>query len=438
MAEHPIFEVTDEEVEKVRKKVRANTPRTVVKMGKLVDNYWAEVRSAHDDGKKVAWHVAAPGTILTAAAGMPTLLHAAYAPLATGRRIEEPVMEMAEEFGFLPDTCSYIRCHMGLVHAWNTGQIEKLDPILRVPKPDLVVIGRICTEHSTLGELVARHSDCPVALIDLQPTGCVTEGDFDRRVHYVERQLKEDVIPLIEKVTGRPYDYDKLSEMLAITKKVATLRDELAELMKNKPSPVTMFDLGISIGTLICEMGRPETVSYYQELLDEAKERVAKGIGVIPEEKYRIYWDGYSTWSVLGTVMRSLAPRGGIPLIGRYVKSFWRHPQFIDPERPLWTVANQMIRHMCTLIFPQWGQQYIMDLIEPYSIDGLIMLSFVTCRMWNIGQEEFAHEAERRFGIPSLIFQADMVDRAHVNESQLDTRIEAFLEMIDARRRRWV
>jgi len=45
-----------------------------------------------------------------------------------------------------------------------------------------------------------------------------------------------------------------------------------------------------------------------------------------------------------------------------------------------------------------------MQLIKDYQLDGMILLSLVTCRMFNPGQEEFAARAEREFGIPSLIF----------------------------------
>lgn len=432
------FTATPEEVEKVRQKVKANVPASVVKMGKMVDAYWEDIRRAPQEGKKVAWQVSAPGAILTQAAGMPTLFQAAFAPYCTARRWEGPLLQIAnEDFGFLPDTCSYIRLHSGLIHAWDTGQLDKIRPELRIPRPDLVVCGRTCNEHSTLAELVARHANCPMVLLDDIAMGCVTEADYRKRAKFMERQMREDVIPAIEKATGRPYPYDKLSEMLSVVKQVAILRDEVTELMKNKPSPCTMFDLGISLLPLIAQMGRPEAVTYFKEFLDECKDRAAKGIGVLPEEKYRLYWDGYTTWSVLGTVMRMLAPRGGIPLAGRYTWSFWLHPEMLDPEKPLESIAYSLVRYMIPPAHPYFAKDMIMELIEDYQLDGCIMLSYVTCRMFNVGQEEFAEMAERKFGIPSLIFPCDMVDRTHVNEAQLNTRVEAFLEMIDARRRKY-
>lgn len=428
--------ITQEEIEARRKKAGANLPVTTMKMGKMVDAYWDEIRRAPEEGKKVAWMVNGIGTILTYAAGMPTLFHASYAPYCTSRREEGPILELAnQDYGFLPDTCSYIRLHAEIARLQETGQIEKIRQEYRMPKPDLVVCGRGCTEHSTLAELVARTFNVPIVIYEGIHEECKTPEDYRRHAKYMEGQIKDDIIPAIEQVTGRPYPYDKLSEMVAFLKETATMRNEILELMKNKPSPCSMFDLGISIGSLIAQIGRPETAAYYREFVAEMKERVAKGIGVVSPEKYRLYWDGYSTWSILGAVMRELAPNGGIPLVGRYIWGFWRNPELLDPNEPIASMARCMGRQPIT--YPPYAKNLIMDLIEQWKLDGLIMTSFVTCRMWNVGQHEFAEEAERRFGIPSLIFQCDMVDRTHINYANLTTRLQAFMEMIEARRARF-
>lgn len=428
--------LTTQEIEAKREKVQANIPATTMKMGRLVDDYWEEIRRAPEEGKKVAWQVAAPGTILTYAAGMPTLMHAAYAPYCTGRRNERGILDLAnEDYGFLPDTCSYIRLHGELVRLWNTGNTERIRPELRIPKPDLVICSRGCTEHSTLAEIVARNADCPVVVMDQYMPNCVTEEDYSRAGKYLARQIKEEAIPAIEQVTGRPYPYDKLSEMVAHLRETALLRNEILELMKNRPSPCSMFDLGISIGSFIAQVGRPEALAYYREFAKEMRERAAKGIGVVSDEKYRFYWDGYSTWAILGTVMRVVAPKGGIPIVGRYLSGFWRYPELLDPDDPITSMAH--VLQLTPIVYPPWAKTHIMDLVQEFQLDGLIMTSFVTCRMWNVGQHEFAEEAERRFGIPSLIFPCDMVDRSHINEAQLKIRLEAFMEMIDARRARF-
>ncbi len=430
------YEVTPEEIERKRKKIGANIPATTVKLGKLIDGYWSEIRNARSEGKPVVWAVGT-GTVLTASQGIPTLLHAAWAPYCTARRVEVPILEAATEFGYLPDTCSYVRCHQGLIHLWDTGQIEKLPESHRIPKPDLVIGSRLCAEHATLAELAARHANCPLFMLDIVPRpSCKTEADWDKAIAYGERQIREELAPLVKKISGKPYDYDKLSQTMANIKRCSMMRDEIVEMMKNKPTPITMFDLGISVGAINTRVNVPEAVIYFEELLAETKQRVANKEGVVPNEKYRFMWDGYSTWSLLGTAMRIMVPRGGVPLVGRYTLGFWPNPETIDIERPVRSYVENRMRYM-DFSWPHSGQNFIMKLLESHSIDGIIMPSFTTCRMWNVGQEEWAEIAERKFGIPSLIFQSDMVDRSFNDEGRIRARMEAFFEMIDARRKRW-
>ena len=75
-----------------------------------------------------------------------------------------------------------------------------------------------------------------------------------------------------------------------------------------------------------------------------------------------------------------------------------------------------------------------MELIEDYSIDGMIFWSSKTCRMW-LAQQELLNRIERKYGIPGVLIEADMVDPTMVSEEQIRTRIEALLETIDARRK---
>jgi len=43
--------------------------------------------------------------------------------------------------------------------------------------------------------------------------------------------------------------------------------------------------------------GTPEAVSHYETLCSEIyEERISKGIGVISNEKYRLYWENLPVW----------------------------------------------------------------------------------------------------------------------------------------------
>jgi benzoyl-CoA reductase/2-hydroxyglutaryl-CoA dehydratase subunit BcrC/BadD/HgdB len=45
-------------------------------------------------------------------------------------------------------------------------------------------------------------------------------------------------------------------------------------------------------------------------------------------------------------------------------------------------------------------------------------------------------EIERNYGIPGIVIEADMIDPKFFSEAQIDIRLQALFEMIEARRKR--
>ncbi|MBW1787325.1 MAG: hypothetical protein JRK53_12005 [Deltaproteobacteria bacterium] len=52
------------------------------------------------------------------------------------------------------------------------------------------------------------------------------EADIPRHTDWMERELREVIVPALEKVCNRPFDYERLREVLANLKKVALIRNE--------------------------------------------------------------------------------------------------------------------------------------------------------------------------------------------------------------------
>ena len=62
------------------------------------------------------------------------------------------------------------------------------------------------------------------------------------------------------------------------------------------------------------------------------------------------------------------------------------------------------------------------------------MHSSRTCRLMSIGQYDFIDMMERRFGIPGVMIGADQADTNCYSEAQVDTRLQAFMETLEARK----
>ena len=414
---------------------KINRLKTTNEIRPLVDKHWADLRSAKARGEQVAW-ASGPTFIFAYAMGMKCHFMAGYAAYCGGIGAGEEVLKVAEMAGDLPETCSYHRLHMGMGEAVARGIPINEQAIL--PMPDLMVAGRLCPEMSHYAEGLSRRFGIRVLPVDLPSVHNLE--DMPRIREYVYNQFKEVVIPTVEEVCGRPFDYDRMSEILTVLKEVATLRNECWEFFKEKPSHWTLWDYGVSIAPVFYLMGNPAGVAYYKKLLAELQERKEKGIpAVAPDgEKYRLYWDGWLPWAFLGKFMRKFTPHGAICLCGRYPWEFFPHPELIDPEHPVETWANLYYGPESHLIYsfsPKGTIELISELIEDYSIDGLLMFSSKSCRIMNLSQPEVIDVLDKKHGVPGVIIEGDMIDPAMISDSQIETRLEALYEMIDSRRK---
>ncbi|MDD5038648.1 MAG: 2-hydroxyacyl-CoA dehydratase family protein [Dehalococcoidales bacterium] len=395
----------------------------------MISNHWESLRTAKANGLPTVWSFG-PIFFLSKAVGIPSHFYGGYASLAARDGGSDPMLEIAQAEGYLPDACSYYRLHMGLMAMLDKGKPIRED--MKIPIPDLAFCGRYCTEMSHISDAMYRRYHIPTCTIDIPNPHEVSNAEMI--TPFIEQQIKDEIIPAIEKLTGKPYDYDALSQALVHLKRASQLRNECLELSKNIPAPWSLFDIGVSAGAVMHAGGTPESVEYYEKLKAELEERCAQKIGVVAEEKYRILYDQFIPWRWLGSFTHKMSDLGVSIITGRYPTFLWSNPDNIDPENPIHSIAEQLPRWF-NRTTPEEAEVWIAECIEKYAIDGLFMLSSRTCRLFNIGQEDILSKMELKYGIPGVIVDMDQIDPVFYSEAQIDTRLGALLEMIDSRRK---
>ena len=415
-------------------KYSVNKLKITSRMRPMVDNHWQELRTAKERGELVGW-ASGPTFIFPYAMGMKCHFMAGYASYCGGIGAANDLLKIAETIGDLSETCSYHRLHTAMIEAIQRGLPIKEQAIL--PMPDLMVSGRYCTEQSHYSESFYRKLGIRIAPIEIP--FIFRKEDQPKIREYVYRQVVDTLIPTLEDVCGKPFDYERLSEILRVLKATALIRNECWEYLKEKPAVWTLWDYAVCMAPVIYMMGNPIGITFYEELLQELKERKAKGIPAIaPEgEKYRIYWDGWIPWAFLGKFMRKFTPNGAVCLCGRYPWEMFAHPELIDPEDPVrsavdWVVGEEhgLANHMA----PRGAIEQISELAEEYSIDGLVMFSSKSCRMWNLSSIDVIDAVDKKTGVPGIVVEGDMIDPDMNSDSQIETRLQALFETIDARR----
>jgi benzoyl-CoA reductase/2-hydroxyglutaryl-CoA dehydratase subunit BcrC/BadD/HgdB len=72
----------------------------------------------------------------------------------------------------------------------------------------------------------------------------------------------------------------------------------------------------------------------------------------------------------------------------------------------------------------------VVQMIDKYEVDGLMMHSNRSCKPYSLGQYDIQKIIQQKRGIPTLLMEADMVDERSFSESQIETRIDAFMEVL--------
>lgn len=400
------------------------------KRRQLYDQYWAEVRSAAAAGKKIVYCTNATPIEFFRAMDFVPVFPSNVSATCSMAKVATEMCEAAEAAGYRPDLCSYGRTGIGDILMGETSP----SPYGRLPKPDIIMTG--CHDHIMIKwfEQLSRYYQVPMIVLDVPFTHSdTTQEDKEHARQYVAEQLRE-LVKLIEENTGRPFNWDRLQEMLTITKKSQELWQETLNMRRFIPAPFNAWDLFSDLLFPIrIYRGQAEAIDFYQSAMAFYQQRVDKKVGTIPEEKYRLHFNGLPPWFRMGFLARKLASYGAVPLTGAYGLS--SRFEFLDPSQPIESYAAAVGKSY-VLEGTMNKIDYVVDLINRFSLDGVMMVWSQTCRAFTVGMRDMMEIVEKRTGVPSVLVQADTCDARLVSDDKMIISIEAFMEILANRKKR--
>ena len=344
---------------------------------------------------------------------------------------------LAEKLGHSEDVCTYVKSDIGMIKGGNIGPTGE-----RLPSPDVLLLSYTgCFTFLKWFELLKEEYDCPIVMLHVPYQG---DGEVtDSMREYVVEQLRRKVIPLLEEVTGKAYDEDRLREHLALSAKAEDDLVWVLESAKNRPSPIdAYFGAVYYIGPIFSAFrGTQEAVDYYQSLRGEIEERLRLGQGpVTPEgemtnERYRVVVEGPPNWTSFREFWKMFADEGAVVVASTYAKvggvydMGFRH----DPSRPLETLADYCMGCYTNLNLPSrvdMMARYVRD----YDADGFLINSVKSCNSFSAGQLHILREVENRAGKPGGFFESDLVDPRYFSAANIKNRLESYFQMIEQKR----
>ncbi|GAB4360100.1 MAG: 2-hydroxyacyl-CoA dehydratase family protein [Gammaproteobacteria bacterium] len=413
-------------------------PSMIMQKQLIASNYDA-LTSANETGKKVV-NTFVPGNLneLIRCFDMLNNLPEINA-INNGMRKKSGAMIMdAEKHGHSEDVCTYVKADIGMMSQGNIAPNGK-----PMPKPDLLLLSYTgCYTFMKWFELLRHEYKCPTVMLQVpyQGDGEVTQTMID----YVAKQLREEVIPVMEQVSGVKFDIDRLREMMKLSAQAEDNLVWVLESAKNKPSPIdAYFGAVYYMGPIFTAFrGTQEAVDYYNMLRGEIEERIRKGQGPITPEgeqtdqRYRLVVEGPPNWTSFRDFWKLFYDEGAVVVASTYSKVGGLYDQGFrhDERKPLESLAEYCLRCYTNNNMPS-RVALIEKYMHEYEADGFLTNSIKSCNSFAAGELMMMREIEKRTGKPGAFIESDLVDPRYFSHANIKNRLESYFQMIEQRRR---
>lgn len=384
--------------------------------------YHIGLHQAREKGKKICYMNALAPTELAYAMDILPAYPENHAVAIQAKHKALETAEAAEAHGYTPDICSYARCDLGYRHLG-----KESSPIGGLPEPDMILFCSVqCWTIGKWFEELARRYKVPFFALDIPSQGRGFAKDPDPYVvEYIVAQLKE-CVRWMEDVVGRKLDPQKLKDTMNLSREACKIWWMILESATAKPAPLTLFDQYQAMAPIVDQRGTQVTVDFYTKLGHELNDRVAQKIGGIPEEKYRLYWDGLPLWQSIADFYMILFERGANLVANNYTRAWAQLSS--DPDDVFHGYAVNYLKNYDPMIRDRaWD---IAETIRRYDLDGFILHSDHSCRFLSLGLADTMSEVTRITGKPGLLLDTDHGDPRLYQSEQIKNRIDAYLEML--------
>jgi len=395
----------------------------------LLAEYYHSLSDEGRNGRKVAY-LFVPGNVIELVRCFDMLpVYPEINALQCGiKKVAGELILQAENLGYSSDVCGYVKNDIGLMLS------DRMSPFGQLPKPDLLVCNYSgCNTFVKWFEALAHFYGAELFVLDIPYLRERSPSTAD--ITYVVSQL-EELANVCARVSGVPFDRDRLRHVLELSAKAERLWVEVLHTAQGRPSPFdAYFEAVFYMAPLNILRGTEGCVEYYRLLLEELRARSAENRGPIPEEKFRVVIEGPPPWPHFRSFWELFKRWGVCAVASTYSKVGGLFDQGIyhDPSRPLESIAEYAMNS-----YTNWNLGLRLDLLKryakEYNADAVVIHSTKSCRSFSVGQADFRDALTKEEGIPTLMVESDLADPRYYSEAQIKNRIDAFFESLTHRR----
>jgi benzoyl-CoA reductase subunit B len=345
------------------------------------------------------------------------------------RKKSLPYIIKAEETGYASDNCAYVKADVGFTLSGGVG------PEGNVPIPSMIVCNFVgCNVYIKWFEHCASMFNVPLVMLDIPFVREERPSADD--VRYVMSQL-QDLIRRCEALTGRRFDIDRLREICRYSARAEEGWSRCKELCKRRPAPFdAYFDSINMMGPINALRGTKEAADFFDDAVAEYEQMAAEGRGVLEKERFRVVTEGPPPYPYYRNFRNLFETWGAVCVQSTYstVGGTWEFGFRHDPQRPLESIAEQMLIHnLCNRTMTERYRQ-IRRYVEEWQADALVIHSIKSCRLFSAGQGDMREYFAKELGVPTLMVESDLEDPRYYAEAQMKNRIDAFFESLQYKR----
>lgn len=399
-------------------------------LSRVVAEYYQECIVAKSEGRPVGWMPPMNGAIeIFYAMDLQPVFPENWSPVCVAFGLTSRNFEVSEGMGYSRDLCGYLRNIIGYVN----GPInDSTSPLGNLPEPDIILsAGGGCIPVMKIFHALERRFPAARVLTSDLPQVAVE----DIREHHIEYAVTQidRLISFLTEVTGRKLDRDRLAEVVQLSDRACALWDEIMTYRQFIPAPFSAAEMGIMF-VMVTRQGTRIAVDFLEQVLAEVKERAANRIGVIEDEKIRLFWDNIPLWYNMG-VFNYFEKMGGVVVAETYSAAWSLRLETKNPIRAL-ALKSLMSYPLVSCVSIQKRREMVLKACREYKIDGVIFHRNKSCVPITLGQMDIKRELEEILNIPSVIIDADHMDERNFSPAQFENRVDAFMETLHAKKSR--
>ncbi len=241
-------------------------------------------------------------------------------------------------------------------------------------------------------------------------------------VNYIASQI-EGMVEFLEKHTGKKLDHEKLEQTFKLSNEAKKTGDKIKNIRKISP-PLISGRYGIYMAGVVTLFGTQDAVEILENMYNEMKKN--KKNNNYKTYSNRLYWVHLFP-PYASKLVRYLERDLGSAIVGEEI--FYIPKDNLDIDSPYKSLARKIISHPVHGSIESRKDHILKEVIE-HNVAGVINFSPNYCRVAR-GVVPLLREELGKIDIPLLELTGDPIDSRNYSLSQMETRIEAFIEVVN-------